>query len=94
MPSPQPLLWFDPALTYNPQANKALDERIVESLNAAHVDVIIIERVSWLGTEMRLQDFPLLAEYMRTKFSLLKTIGNFDILGRNTVFTLTSPISR
>lgn len=84
-PSPQPLLWFHPGLTYPRDAGperRSLDRRLVEALEARRVQTFVLERTSWLGTKARLADFPRLRRYLERCFRLEQAVGPFEIRSR------------
>jgi hypothetical protein len=81
-PSPQPLLFFHRGNTYSKQYEPALDERIVGSLRANDVAIVVLERVSWFGTQKRLNDFPLLKAFLADGFEKSREIGIFDVYER------------
>ena len=81
-PSPQPLLWFHPGLTYPPGGDPTLDRWIVAELERHRVSTVVIEDVSWLGTEHRLADFPQLAAWIEHGFRPAGRIGPFRLLER------------
>jgi hypothetical protein len=85
VPSPQPLLWFHPGLTYLRGGDPALDRRIVGSLDAHGVDTVVIQRRSWFGTKAILADFPRLQDWLDSQFDHVGSIGMFDIYERRMV---------
>lgn len=83
-PSPQPLLWFHPGLTYPAEpgpVRDSLDRAIVDALAAHRVTTVVIERASWMGTGDRLADFPALAAYLERCFAPERRIGLFEVRG-------------
>ncbi len=81
-PSPQPLLWFHPGLTYLREGAPDLDRRIVRSLEEHRVATVVLERTSWFGTSARRADFPALDRYLESCFLRRGAIGPFDLLER------------
>ncbi|MFP3938985.1 MAG: hypothetical protein ACLF0P_01640 [Thermoanaerobaculia bacterium] len=84
-PSPQPLLWFHPGLTYprdDGPVRRALDRRLVASLADRGVETVVLERTSWLGTAARLADFPLLRGYLERCFAPEEVVGLFEVRSR------------
>lgn len=79
-PSPQPLLWFHRGLTYPRLYDPALDQLIVDRLQAANVAIIILQQESFAGTQVVLQDFPILNAYIQANFDQATQIGVFLIL--------------
>ena len=80
LPSPQPLLWFHPGLTYPRGGDAGLDRWIVAELEDHGVTTVVLEEVSWLGTERRLNDFPRLRSWLQRGFVEGRSIGPFRIL--------------
>lgn len=80
-PSPQPLLWFHKGLTYPRDYDESLDRRIVQSLARHDVELIVLEKDCWWGTN-QLEDFPLLDSYIRDDFAAESEIGPFEIRRR------------
>lgn len=77
-PSPQPWVWFQPRLGYRPEPDPARDRRIIDALEAAGVEVVVIERESFFG--WRLDSFPDLDAWIRARFEPARTIGVFLVL--------------
>lgn len=75
---PQPLVWFHPGLTYPTAYDVELDRRIVRELERHGVRYVVIESVSFLGTEKRLSHFPLLREYL-ARFREVARFGIFEL---------------
>lgn len=84
VPSPQPLLWFHPGLTYPRGGDPALDRWIVAELEGHGVTTVVLEEVSWLGTDRRLDDFPQLRTWLQQHFVERPSIGPFRLLERRT----------
>ena len=78
---PQPLVWFHQGLTYPTQYDPALDRRVVEALERHGVRLVVIERVSFMGTERRLKHFPLLLAYVEG-FREVARFGIFEVRER------------
>lgn len=76
---PQPLMWFHEGLTYTKSCRPKLDRRIVSDLKKNNVDTIIMEEDSFYGTDERLDDFPLLKEYIEDHFKKAEAFGIFII---------------
>jgi hypothetical protein len=76
-PSPQPLLWFHPGLTYPRGGDPRLDRWIVAELERRRVAVVVLEEVSWLGTRRRLAEFPRLGRWIERCFRPAGRIGPF-----------------
>jgi hypothetical protein len=79
---PQPLLWFHRGLTYPMVYSESLDARIIESLKKNQIECVVLETESYLGTQNRLGDFPLLREYIESWFVPTRRIVIFQILRR------------
>lgn len=62
--SPISLLWFHKGLTYPADYSKELDQQLVTELSSAQVQVIVVERESFLGTKRRLDRLPLLSAWL------------------------------
>jgi hypothetical protein len=78
---PQPLVWFHPGLTYPTSYDAGLDRRIVAELERHGVRAVVIESVSFLGTEKRLSHFPLLREFL-SRFRATRRFGIFELRER------------
>jgi hypothetical protein len=81
-PSPQPLLFFHRGNSYSKRYEASLDQRIVADLEANQVRTVVLEGISWFGTEQRLADFPLLAAFIAANFEKTREIGIFEIRER------------
>jgi 4-amino-4-deoxy-L-arabinose transferase-like glycosyltransferase len=81
---PQPLLWFDPGLTYPRDPPAWLDRRLVEALRNERVQHVILERESLAGTQNRLAHFPGVRRYVRSGFEPVREFGLFHVLRRKT----------
>lgn len=82
VPSPQPLLWVHPGLTYPEVYDESLDRWIVSDLQRNDVRIVILEGAASGGvdtTRRRLHDFPLLQRYIEKTFVLRQRIGMFAI---------------
>jgi lipase chaperone LimK len=79
---PQPLLWFHQGLTYHADYDAVLDAHIVQSIEAANVRTVVIEKESFFGTEARLSHFSLLAAHIYEHYELSLECGNFHIFKR------------
>ena len=79
VPSPQPLVWFHPGLTYSKIYDPELDAWIISDLKENQVRIIVIEENSWFLTEERLDDFPQLKSFITDHFIIDQQIGNFII---------------
>lgn len=79
---PQPLLWFHPGLTYPHRYDAELDRRVVDGLERHGVRYVVLESVSFLGSEKRLSHFPLLRAYLE-RFRAARRFGIFEILERS-----------
>ena len=79
VPSPQPVLWFHKGLTYPVQYDEMLDNWIVRDLIKNKVEIVIIEKSSFIGTDFRLNDFPVLKSYIENNFRETGQIGIFKI---------------
>lgn len=75
---PQPLVWFHRGLTHPTQYDEELDRRIVGELVRHRVRYVVVESVSFLGTEKRLSHFPLLRDYL-ARFRPLLNYGIFEV---------------
>ncbi len=76
---PQPILWFHKGLTYPEEHSENLDRWIVSELKRHSVKIVVIERVSFMGTGSRLRDFELLSSYIENDFAKRESIGIFDV---------------
>ena len=76
---PQPLLWFHRGLTFPKDGDSELDAWIVGALEKNKVDMVVLEEVSWFGTYITLKRFPLLAQYISTKFRTVGRVGIYQI---------------
>lgn len=81
-PPPQPLLWFHPGLTYPRGGDPRLDRWIVAELERRGVSTVVLEEVSWFGTDRRLADFPRLAAWIDRCCVETERIGPFRVLER------------
>ncbi len=81
-PSPQPLVWFDPGITYPMVYSQKIDNWLVESLEGKQVNIIVLEKVSYIGTMHRLTDFPLMVFWISKNFEKKGEIGIFEIYHR------------
>ncbi len=81
-PSAQPLVWFHKGVSYPSTPDPLLDARIVRALERSQVKTVVMEDVSFLGTERRLKDFPGLRRFLDENFVLDETLGIFRILRR------------
>jgi 4-amino-4-deoxy-L-arabinose transferase-like glycosyltransferase len=79
---PQPLVWFHPGLTYSHRYDAELDRRVVDGLERHGVRYVVLESVSFLGTEKRLSHFPLLKAYLE-RFRATRRYGIFELLERS-----------
>jgi hypothetical protein len=79
---PQPLVWFHRGLTYPARYDAALDRRVVAELEQASLRYVVVESVTFLGTEKRLRDFPLLRDYIETRFEPVRRFGIFEVRER------------
>lgn len=80
-PSTQPLVWFHKGVTYS-SPDSVLDARLVQALVSSQVMTVVVEDVSFLGTDRRLKDFPALRRFIDENFVLDETHGIFRILER------------
>ncbi len=78
-PSLQPVLWFHKGLTYSKLYDPDLDKSIVNGLINGRVEVIVLEEVSWFGTNERIDSFPVLKRYIGQNFRKNRGIGIFKI---------------
>jgi hypothetical protein len=78
--SPQPLLYFHPGQSFLPADRAELDRRILESLKRHHVTVIVLERVSFMGTQRELAAFPKLHAWVASEFESALELGNYRVL--------------
>ncbi len=90
--APQPLPWFHPGVTYDPETVAPLDRRIASAV--AEVDRVVLERRSWLGTRRRLRDFPHLRRVLATCFAPERRFGLFVVLERTAACGETGPGAR
>lgn len=85
-PAPQPMLWFHRGVTYSYEYDRALDARIVRSLEQSDVSIVVLETDAMLAsTRRRLRDFPLLRSYLRRRFRPVERFGIFSVLMRDDV---------
>lgn len=78
-PSPQPLVWFHRGLTYPYYYDVKLDKWIVKDLKKNKVEIVVLEEVSYFGTDKRLDSFPILKSFILREFIKTRRIGIFDI---------------
>ncbi len=78
-PAPQPLLWFHKGLTYSTKYDEELDRSIVSALQRSGIKTVVIEQVSFFGTQPRLDDFPQLKHYIHGQFRHVRNIGLFEL---------------
>jgi len=81
-PAPQPLLWFHRGLTYPKRYDSTLDRSIVDNLKSNNVNTVVLETVSTLGTEERLNDFPILKTFLKESFGEGPRFGIFQLYRR------------
>jgi len=81
-PSPQPLLYFHPGQSYALADQAELDREIVKSLEKNSVELVVLERASFMGTHKLLRDFPALAEWLADNFVLARELGNYRLFER------------
>lgn len=81
-PSPQPLLYFHPGQSYSPRDQSELDHRILQSLQDNQVELLVIERASFMGTHKLLTAFPALNAWFEHDFRSVMEIGNYRLFER------------
>jgi hypothetical protein len=81
-PSPQPLLYFHPGQSYAIADQPDLDREIVAALHANAVDLIVLERASFMGTHKLLAGFPELKAWLDRDFQLAAEHGNYRLFER------------
>lgn len=74
-PSPQPLLWFHPGLTYLRRDAPRIEARILHSLQRAAVRIVIVEQDYWMQEKHILEDFPGLNDWITTRFHFTRRFG-------------------
>ncbi len=80
-PNPQPICWFHPGVTYSAKGEPSLDRWIASDLKRNEVEVIVLEKCAWLGLDM-LDRFPLTKNLIQDDFTLVRTIGPWEVLHR------------
>ena len=78
-PSPQPLLYFHPGQSYALADQAELDHRIVSSLRENAVELVVLERASFMGTHKLLSAFPELKRWLDHDFRLVAELGNYRL---------------
>ncbi|RKX70725.1 hypothetical protein DRP53_04000 [candidate division WOR-3 bacterium] len=81
-PPPQPLLFFDPGLTYYRSQNQVIDRMVLSALKRNRVELVIIEKISYFGTPKRMEDFPLTFRFVRERYRPEREFGIFIVLRR------------
>jgi len=81
-PSPQPLLYFHPGQSYALADQAALDRQIVRALDQNSVELVVLERASFMGTHKLLRDFPILAAWLDRNFVPARELGNYRLFER------------
>jgi hypothetical protein len=80
--SPQPLLYFHPGQSFLLSDRETLDRQIVDSLERNHVELVVLERASFMGTHKQLASFPKLRAWIDTEFEPELELGNYRLLRR------------
>lgn len=80
-PSPQPLLWFHPGLTYPVEYTPEIDRRVVAALDDNQVRTIVLEGDNFFGTT-QLDNFPELRIFIEQQFDFDRRIGIFSVYHR------------
>lgn len=78
--SPQPLLYFHPGQSFLPSDRAQLDRAIVESLRRHHVTLVVLERVSFMGTHKELASFPRLSAWIDAELEPVLELRNYRLL--------------
>ena len=81
-PSPQPLLYFHPGQSYALADQGELDRRILQSLQDNRVELLVLERASFMGTHKLLAAFPALNAWFERDFRPVMEIGNYRLFER------------
>jgi len=81
-PSPQPLLYFHPGQSYLLADQAELDRQIVAALQKNAVELIVLERASFMGTHKLLTGFPALKRWLDQDFRLAAEHGNYRLFER------------
>ena len=82
-PSPQPVLYFHPGQSYALADQAGLDRQIVSALQNNSVELIVLERASYMGTHKLLALFPELKGWLDRNFRLAAEFGNYRLFERN-----------
>jgi hypothetical protein len=90
VPSPQPLLWFHPGLTYPVQYTPEIDRRVVAALHKQDVRTIVLEGDNFFGTT-QLDNFPELRTFIDRQFAFDRKIGIFSVYARIRNYEPTRP---
>jgi len=83
-PSPQPVLYFHPGQSYAIADQSELDQRILRSLQKNQVELVVLERASFMGTHKLFAAFPELKGWLERDFRLVVEIGNYRLFERVT----------
>jgi len=81
-PSPQPLLYFHPGQSYARADVAVLDRQILQSLQKNQVELLVLERASFMGTHKLLKTFPALKAWLDSDFRPALEIGNYRLFER------------
>ena len=92
--APGPLVWFHRGLTYTEADASEIDRLLVHSLDRHEVRTVVLERVSWRGTDRRLDDFPRLRALLAACYRPVETIGIFEVLARRAACPRPGPPAR
>jgi len=74
-PSPQPLLWFHPGLTYRRSDASLIERRILDSLESQGVKIVVVEEDYLASGVHVMEDFPDLCDWITSKFKYVRRFG-------------------
>src|SRR5262249_30264120 len=77
--SPQPWLYFSPGHSFLKSELPAVDARVVKSLKANHVGVVVLEGDSWIQSNELLNEMPQLRAWIYRDFEKVRTFGMFEV---------------
>jgi hypothetical protein len=77
--SPQPWLYFSPGHSFLVSEFPHVDATVIDSLQRNHVEIIVLEKASWLGNEKLLAAMPRLHRWIEADFQKFRTFGIFEV---------------
>jgi hypothetical protein len=80
--SPQPLLYFHAGQSFLLEDRDRLDQEITQALQKNDVQLVVLERASFMGTHRQLGEFPRLSAWLQSDFQSLRELGNYRVLER------------